>query len=121
MVPDPARLPRPLRLTAYAAATVVLLYLCLAPSRDLPPEALWDKAEHAIAWFVLTSLGLILSPRRPRAIVAFTIGLGAAVEVLQAALPFGRDGDWRDLAADTVGIVLAYAVWLVWRRLGWVR
>lgn len=113
---DPARLPRPLRLAAYAAATAILLYLCLAPTKDLPHETLWDKAEHAIAWFVLAATGLVLSPRRPRAIAAFAIGLGAAVEVLQATLPFGRDGDWRDLVADSVGVAAALVLWAILRQ-----
>jgi VanZ family protein len=70
---------------------------------------------------VLTGAGLLLSTKRRWAIGLFAFVFGAAVEVLQAALPFGRDGDWRDLAADTVGIGLAYLVWAIWRRLGWVR
>jgi VanZ family protein len=112
---DPARLPKPLRVAAYAAATAILLYLCLAPSKDLPHETLWDKAEHAIAWFVLASTGLLLAPRRPRAIVLFAIGLGALVEVLQATLPFGRDGDWHDLVADSTGVAAALVIWAIGR------
>ena len=113
----PDRLPRPLRLAAYAAATVILLYLCLAPSDDLPGVSLWDKAEHAIAWAVLAGVGLALSPRRPRAICAFAIGLGIAVELLQATLGFGRDGDWRDLVGDTIGVAVALGLWAGARRL----
>lgn len=116
------RQPRPLRLGIYALACVILLYLTLAPGKDVPGVGLiWDKAEHAIAWAVLTGAGLLLSTRRRWAIGVFAFVFGAAIEVLQAILPFGRDGDWHDLAADTVGIVAAYAVWLVWRRLGWVK
>lgn len=114
----PHRLPRPLRLLAYAVATAALLYLCLAPSQSLPQPGLSDKWEHAIAWFVLAALGLALSPRRPWAIAAFSLGLALVVEVLQAALPFGRHGDWRDLVMDGLGVALAYGLfWLVRRRL----
>ena len=116
------RLPRPLRLGVYGLACAILLYLTLAPGRDVPGVGLvWDKAEHAISWAVLTGAGLLLSTRRRWAIGVFAFVFGAAIEILQATLPFGRDGDWHDLAADTVGIVLAYAVWWVWRRLGWVK
>ena len=109
---DPsALLPRPVRLALYAAACAVLLYVCLAPSDGLPKERIWDKAEHAMGWAVLTGLGLFLSPRRPRAIAAFAFGLGVVVEILQATLPFGRDGDLRDLMADSVGILIALSVW----------
>lgn len=114
---DPARLPRPVRLAAYGLATAILLYLCLAPAKDIPKEPLWDKAEHAIAWGVLALSGLLLARRRPRAIVAFALTVGAAVEVLQATMGFGRDGDWRDLVADAVGVAAAAALWLAARRL----
>ncbi|HXA38123.1 MAG TPA: VanZ family protein [Phenylobacterium sp.] len=116
------RLPRPYRLAIFALACVILLYLTLAPGKDVPGVGLvWDKAEHAIAWAVLTGAGLLLSTRRRWAILVFAFVFGAAVEVLQATLPFGRDGDIFDLTADTVGIAAAYVVWRVWRRLGWVR
>lgn len=108
-----ARLPRPARISLYVLATGVVLYLCLAPSQDVPGENLiWDKAAHALTWAILTGAGLVLSPRRPRAILAFTLGLGAGIEVLQATMGFGRDGDWRDLVADSLGAFTALLVWL---------
>jgi VanZ family protein len=116
------RLPRPYRLAIFALACLILLYLTLAPGKDVPGVGLvWDKAEHAIAWAVLTGAGLLLSTRRRWAILVFAFVFGAAIEVLQGTLPFGRDGDVFDLTADTVGIAVAYAVWRLWRRLGWVR
>jgi len=116
------RLPRPLRLALYVLACLILLYLTLAPGEDVPGvNLIWDKAEHAIAWAVLTGSGLLLSTKRRWAIGVFAFGFGATVEVLQAVMPLGRDGDWRDLAADSVGIVVAYLVWALMRRLGWVR
>ena len=104
----PYRWPRPIRLAAYALATAILLYMCFAPSDDLPKVNIWDKEEHAIAWFVLAATGLILSPRRPRGIALFAFGLGAAVEIAQRPMGFGRDGDWHDVAADSIGIVVAF-------------
>lgn len=116
------RLPRPLRLALYVLACLILLYLTLAPGEDVPGvNLIWDKAEHAIAWAVLTGSGLLLSTKRRWAIGVFAFGFGAAVEVLQAVMPLGRDGDWRDLAADSVGIVAAYLAWALMRRWGWVR
>ncbi|HZZ33253.1 MAG TPA: VanZ family protein [Phenylobacterium sp.] len=116
------RLPRPFRVATYALACLILLYLTLAPGKDVPGVGLvWDKAEHAIAWAVLTGAGLLLSTKRRWAVLVFAFVFGAAIEVLQATLPYGRDGDIFDLTADTVGIVAAYLVWLAWRRLGWVR
>nr|MEA2798934.1 hypothetical protein [Phenylobacterium sp.] len=101
------RLPLALRLGLYGVAVAILLYLCLAPSKALPSSNLSDKWEHTIAWAVLAGVGLVLFPGRPVAIVVFALGFGVLVEVLQAALPFGRDGDWKDWAADCVGVAAA--------------
>ena len=116
-----SRLPRPIRIGLYALATGVVLYLCLAPTPDVPASGLlWDKAEHSITWAILTGSGLLLSPRRPRAIVLYSLGLGAGIELLQASMDFGRQGDWHDFAADSIGVGVALLVWLpLRRRLGW--
>jgi VanZ family protein len=117
-----SRLPRPVRVGLYAAAALVLLYMALAPAQDVPGvELFWDKAEHAGAWVVLTLLGLLLSTRRRWAIGVFALAFGGVIEVLQAILPFGRDGEWSDFVADGVGITLAYGLWFAARWLGWVK
>ena len=125
-MPSPAemlsRLPRPLRVALYGLAVLVLVYLTLAPTKDVPGVGMvWDKAEHAGAWAVLTLLGMLLSTKRRWAILVFAFGFGAAIEVLQATLPLGRDGDVHDLVADSVGIATAWFLWRVARHLGWVK
>jgi VanZ family protein len=102
---------------ALALASVVLLYLCLAPARDLPGEPLWDKAEHGLAWTVLASVALLMWPARPLRVGTYAAALGGIVEILQATLPFGRDGDWRDWIADLAGIALALLAWALVRAL----
>ena len=112
-----AGLPRPARLAIYVLAVAIVLYMCLAPSKDVPGEGLvWDKAAHAVTWAILAGSGYVLAPRRVRAITLFAIGFGAAIEVAQATMGFGRDGDWRDLAADTVGVGVALGLYLLVRR-----
>jgi VanZ family protein len=113
----PDRLPARVRAWAYGLAVAVLLYLTLAPTKALPPEAGPDKAEHAIAWLVLTGLGLAFWPGRPGRVAGLALALGALVEVLQATMPFGRDGDMRDLIGDSVGILAALVAWAGLRRL----
>lgn len=105
---NPTHLPRPLRVALYATAVLILLYLCLAPNDELPKVSLWDKQEHAISWFVLSATGLMLSNHRPRAIAAFSFALGVVVEIAQASMHLGRHGDWHDLAADSLGIAVAF-------------
>jgi VanZ family protein len=92
---------------AFALANAILLFLCLAPSKSLPGEPMWDKAEHGLAWTILAAVAMLLWPARPRRIALYTLSLGALVEVLQATLPFGRDGAWQDWIADAVGVALA--------------
>jgi VanZ family protein len=113
--------PRPLRIAAYVLASLILLYMCLAPSDGLPKVNLWDKLEHAAAWFVLTGTGLILSPRRPRGIALYAFGFGVFVEVVQGLMGFGRDADWHDVAADSIGIVAAFIPYFVIRFWLWTR
>jgi VanZ family protein len=105
-----ARLPLGLRLALYALAVAVLLYLCLAPSRELPQVNVWDKAEHAAAWLVLAGLGLLLFPRRVVAIGLFAVAVGVLVELLQATPLIARDADVRDVLADSVGVAVALAI-----------
>jgi VanZ family protein len=117
-----ARLPRPLRIALYAASVLVLTYMALAPEKEVPGvELFWDKFEHGAAWTVLTLLGLLLSTKRRWAIGVFAVVFGAVIEVLQAVMPFGRDGNLGDWIADIVGVAAAYLLWLAARRLGWVR
>src|SRR5690349_20925144 len=117
-----AGLPRPWRLALYAAATLVLSYMALAPTHDVPGvELFWDKLEHGSAWTVLTLAGLVLSTHRRWAIGLFAIAFGAVIEVLQAIMPYGRDGNLGDWIADVIGVAAAYLLWLVARRLGWTR
>ena len=113
-----AGLPRPVRLAVYALAVAIVLYMCLAPSKDVPgSDLIWDKAAHAITWAILAGSGYVLAPRRLRAITVFAIALGAAIEIAQANMGFGREGDWRDWAADTLGVAVALAVYALIRRL----
>jgi VanZ family protein len=115
----PHRLPRAVRIGLYAMAVSTLLYLCLktngsppkpylAPSPGFQGISLRDKGEHAIAWFVLTATGLILAPRRPRAIATFALAFGIFVEAAQGAMGLGRNAELLDLTADSLGIVAAF-------------
>jgi len=112
------RWPLPVRLGLFALATAILLYLALAPSKDLPHVNLWDKAEHAIAWAVLAATGLVMWPRRPAPVAAYALIVGAAVELLQGSMGLGRDMDWRDFVADAVGVAGALIVWRPLSRTG---
>jgi len=110
-------LPRPLRLAVFSGAVAVILYLTLAPTQDVPGSGVvWDKAAHAIAFGLLTIIGLLMSTHRRWTVVGCVWALSAGIEVAQALMPYGRQGDWIDLLADTIGIVLAVGLWAFARR-----
>ncbi|WP_296597707.1 VanZ family protein [Phenylobacterium sp.] len=113
----PSRFPRPVRLGLYALAVLILLVLCLTPSKDLPDPGTGDRFEHMAAWFVLTLAGLVLAPRRRLAIPAFALAYGVLIEILQWITPFGRHPDPADFVADSVGVAVACLVFLALRRL----
>ena len=106
----PDRLPLLPRIVTFGFAVTVLLWLSLAPTQDLPTITFWDKAEHALAYLVLTGLGLVLFPRRALTVVVGVLALGVTIEFLQAAMDVGRQGDWRDVAANSVGVAGAVIV-----------
>ena len=93
----------------------------LAPERYVPDVHLWDKAEHALAFFGLTFwFGGLLSRARYPAIAAVMLLLGGGIELAQGAMNWGRDEDIMDFVADSVGI--AVALMLLYAGLGaWAR
>jgi len=94
--------------------------VCLAPLSappDLPTH--FDKLEHALAYVCLTVwfTGLVARPRYLLVALALT-ALGLAIEFLQDAMPFGRQGDPLDLLANVVGIGAGLAL-AAWTTGGW--
>jgi VanZ family protein len=117
--PPPARvtpIPRRWRLAVFLAAVAVILWLTLAPAHDLPSVNLWDKAEHAGAFFGLTFLGVWALPDKRLRVAAGVLALGIAIEFAQAWMPLGRDGDVKDAVADAIGIAIALPLALLARE-----
>lgn len=110
-------IPRRLRLAVFLLAVLVILYLTLAPTHDIPKVNLWDKAEHAGAFFGLTFLGVWALPHRRLRVALGVFLLGVVIEFLQAWMPLGRDGDIKDAAADAIGVALALPTALLAREI----
>ena len=110
-------IPRRLRLLVFTAAVAVVLWATLSPARNMPSVNLWDKAEHAVAFFGLTFLGVWALPNYRLRIAAAVFMLGVAIEFAQALMPLGRDGDIKDAVADSIGIVAALPVALFAREM----
>jgi VanZ family protein len=112
----PPRLPLPVKTAVFALCFGVLAWLSLAPTNELPKVTLWDKAEHAIAYSVLTLVGAILFPDRNVRLVVGCMAFGILIEVLQATMGFGRDGDWRDAVANATGALVVVALIALGKR-----
>jgi len=110
-------IPRPLRLALFAFACLAVAWASLVPTTALPGVSLWDKAEHAGAYLVLTVLGAAAFPAR---LTRLTVGLfigGVGIELLQSLMGLGRQGDPADALANTLGIALGLGVTLAIRAL----
>ena len=119
-----AGFPRPAFLLLGVRVVFWLTVLFTFVSAEMPvahaPHFLpWDKAEHFVAFFVITSLAAAAYPRAPLFLVALWLSLfGCAIELAQA-LPFiHRDCDIWDWVADTTAIAAALAPMMLdrWRR-----
>lgn len=96
-------------------AVLVVTILALLPGEYLPGAFdWWDKAQHALAFAVLGTLGLLSYSQVTTRIVMGLLLYGAVIELAQFATSW-RFGDWQDWLADAVGVGAAYLGWLLWR------
>lgn len=117
----------PLTLLCVAA----IWYLCFfkPPTTRLSHTPFIDKWVH-IAMYAGTCTVLWWeylrshARRRGRALLAWAVAapilMSGLIELMQAGLTTTRSGDWWDLAANTIGVLLAAAVGrgLLWHRVG---
>ena len=93
------------------ALALCVAVLSLMPTNYLPAQAfsLWDKAQHALAFTALASLGLLAYPRQPWRVAIALLAFGGAIELAQAATGW-RYGEWSDWLADAVGLAAGSAL-----------
>lgn len=105
---------------AFWSALAVTFAIAEMPASRAPQLLPWDKAEHFLAFYVLTALAAAAYPRLPLALTALWLSLfGCTIELVQA-LPFvHRDCDVFDWVADVVAIAAAIIPMGLekWRRL----
>ena len=95
------------------AMVLFILYSTLAPSRFVPDLHIWDKIEHATAFFGMTFWFGGLVARRHFWVLGMVMSVfGAAIEVAQGTMGLGRDMDIHDWYADTIGVLIALGVLL---------
>jgi VanZ family protein len=99
------------QLMFWGAVSTITVF-SLLPGAYLPPVAfsVWDKAQHALGFLVLGTLGLGSYPNSSVRVVFGLLTYGAVIELAQAATGW-RYGDWQDWLANAVGVALAYGFW----------
>jgi len=110
---------------------IAAVIVCLVPSAEMPHEfELNDKFSHMIGHGALALYFAGLVPRRSWwKIFVFLLLFGIAIEFAQYYMHAGRDGDPRDVIANSLGAVLGLllgriglarwpelAAWLLGRR-----
>lgn len=107
----------PILRIAFLSCAAFIIVLSLVPSG--PPIAIGmsDKVAHFGAYALLTLLGIpLVSAVGARAFMVLSIvGLGAALEAVQALVP-GREASRGDLVADALGALAGIVLWLALRR-----
>jgi hypothetical protein len=100
------------------AATVFTFICAILPSQHVIHIFKWDKAEHFLAFYVLTGLAVAAFPRGNLFIIAAALSaFGAVIELVQGLSWVGRDRDLQDWMTDTIAIGMAMAPMLaVWWR-----
>lgn len=97
---------------------IIIFILCATPGQYIP-SANWlellsfDKLVHATMFFTLTTLLFIVAIRYDQSktirILYFFIAVmyGGSLELMQAKYFSNRSADWKDMAANTFGCLMA--------------
>jgi VanZ family protein len=93
--------------TSFWFAATLIGVLSLLPVPYLPPQAfdVWDKAQHAGAFAGLAILCHTAYKNLRWRLSLALLAYGAAIELAQSATGW-RYGDWLDLLADALGILV---------------
>lgn len=93
---------------------VLAIYVCLIPGRELPVFEWNDKVSHLAGHGLLALYFSGLVVRRSWwKIFLFLLLLGSAIEFAQYSMHAGREGDPRDVVANSIGALIGLAVgWL---------
>ncbi len=105
---------RKLALAVWGLTMGVVTVLALLPIEQLqsPVFDWWDKAQHALAFMVLTVGALLLWPEVGVGVAMGMVAYGVGLELAQWAVGW-RFAELTDLVADAVGVLGAWVlVWL---------
>jgi VanZ family protein len=95
-------------------SVLVTIILTLMPSHQIPSAVqIWDKAEHAIIFFILMFTGSVTYSKRSELVAFGLISYGTGIELAQEYLTTTRNGDKFDIIADVAGVILGYLLFKV--------
>jgi VanZ family protein len=93
---------------------VLTTVLLLMPSYTVPKAFnFYDKAQHSLVFVTLTLAGLMAFPNRVKAVCFGLCFYGGLMEVCQSQLTTTRHGDVVDWLADSAGMAVGLAIYLV--------
>lgn len=111
---------RLLERNAFAIAiflTLFITFISLVSLTGMPRIKLdnSDKIGHALAYFMLSFSWFFALKKRFNniLIIALLISYGIIIEVLQEVLTTYRQGDFTDVLANSIGIILAYLLYQI--------
>lgn len=111
---------RLLERNAFAIAiflTFFITFISLVSLKGMPQIKLEnsDKIGHSIAYFFLSLSWIYALRKRFNNILIITllISYGIIIEILQEVLTTHRQGDFSDVLANSVGVILAYLLYQI--------
>ena len=91
-------------------AVIVCFTAATVPGDEAPDLLPWDKAQHFLAFYVLSVLGAAAYPRSGLLRLGAALSaFGAFIEIVQMIPQLHRDAEVLDWVADTVAIAAALA------------
>lgn len=101
---------------------VLTIYVSLEPHPPPLPGMESDKTEHFVGYFLLTTWFCGCARRTKYWLVAlWLLVLGGGMEIGQGVMAIGREADWFDMFANSVGVtggvlaaLLGLGNWMVW-------
>lgn len=112
------------------AVACVILYGCLLrePRYTLPPIEGGDKWVHFLMYALFAYMLIwdairdgLRGWRLVLLTLVFPIMYGGLIEIIQEQWFYPRTGDWYDWLADSVGVVLGLAIWMMIDKIRNVR
>ncbi|MGZ8984608.1 MAG: VanZ family protein [Methylophilus sp.] len=101
----------------FGCCIAAIAVMAIIPSADIPKIFhFWDKVQHALAFTILSLTGSLAYPRNTKAVLIGLILYGASIEVIQKYFTSTHISDVSDLLADSLGIMIGIAIYLIIRK-----